>query len=119
MLERVRKVIGEYDKLREDLLKLIGYNTYDDSPIDVYDDIHFEIKDGVLYVETIISDDEIEVGAFTINSYSSEGEKYYFNIGKDITVVMVYDEDEGWSNYKLFVFETKNKMDNIDDIFEE
>ena len=110
MLERIEKTLKERDDLTNELLKIIGYGSTDNSYIDMdFIDRKWDINGDELYLET--EDDDYY--AYTISSYSAKGEKLYMGEKDGLTIVMGYCSEDSYSDTTIFVLRNENKDERL------
>lgn len=99
------------DELQDKVIKIIGYGSSDDSPIEFEEGYWILDGDELLILEKDEepnnSYDEGMYYGFTVSSYSSKGEKLYIGEQDGYTFVMAYPMDDRYDNTTIFMLNNK------------
>lgn len=108
MINKIKKVVQEYDSVRSEILKKIGYESGDSSQFNFdYINYKWDISEVVGCLRLFDTDEEYE---FTLSSYGSKKEKFYYHRDEDYTYVMCYPEHLSWDNTEILILTTKNEI---------
>lgn len=111
MIEKVLSHIKESKIVHNDIMALIGYDSYNNSPIEK-DDSPWGIGSGE-YSDNlrIFTDGNCDdYYDYTISSYSANGEKFFMEKSGGYYFIMAHPSDESSSNTTIFVFDENNKV---------
>ncbi|MCK9477606.1 MAG: hypothetical protein M0R46_16950 [Candidatus Muirbacterium halophilum] len=107
-INEIKEMLDAQQKLRDKVLSVIGYDSYDDSPIELNDEDEWQLDGEELYiaVENMPMEEALEEGeyyGYTVSSYSMKGEKLYTGEIDDHTIVMAYPQDEMWDDTRIYI----------------
>ncbi len=107
MIEKILSHIKESKIIHNDIMKLIGYDSYNNSPIEK-NDSPWGMSNDELRIFTNGNCDDYY--CYTISSYSAKGEKLFMGKSDGYYFIMAYPSDESYSNTTIFVFNERNKV---------
>lgn len=97
----MKNSIKQYGLFKKEIEKILGNVDVADTAINVELLSNWKIESGML----ILDNDYY----YTISSYGSKGEKYYFGERDEFLFVMAYPEDDRWDSASIFILSLNNK----------
>jgi hypothetical protein len=111
MIEKVLNHIKESKVVHKDIMKLIGYDSYNNSPVEKNDSPwgigSGKYSDNLRIFTDGNCDDYYD---YTISSYSAKGEQLFMGESGGYYVVMAHPSGESYSNTTIFVLNERNKV---------
>lgn len=107
MIEKILSHIKESKIIHKDIMKLIGYDGYNNSPLEK-NDSPWGMSSDELRIFTDGNCDDYY--SYTISSYSARGKQLFMGETDGYCVIMAYPSDESYENTTIFIFDEKNKV---------
>ena len=106
----MRNLIKNLDTLEKKIEKIIG--TSNDYRIcNCLEDKWSMTDDNKYFNFDRYGDDMWEYGQYQVSSLGTKQEKLFMGEEEGIFFIMGYEEDGGWDDAELFVFDVKNRID--------
>lgn len=111
MIEKILNHIKESKVIHGEIMKFIGYNALNNSPIEKNDSPwgigSGDYSDNLRIFTDGNCDDYYD---YTISSYSANGEQLFMGKSDGYYIIMAHPRGESYSDITIFVFDEKNKV---------
>lgn len=111
MIKKIVNFIKVRDDLYEEISNIIDYGgNLTDNELFLYTDEKFSIHGEDLFIYDI---DDDEWYSLIISSLGTMGEKLYIGESDGYVYVMAYEDERGWDNTNIYIFDADKRTDDI------
>lgn len=111
MLKRINSAITAYDKIRREILDVIGYKSKDDSILIREVKYGWRIENGTLYLWPDPEDDPDDYFSMEVSSYGAMGQKEFYGVKDELMFVMCYNEERHPEETEIYILDFNMKQD--------